>query len=176
MGKAKDLTGQRFGRLVAIEATDKRSGGNIIWRCVCDCGTILEASTSRLVCGHTRSCGCLKKEQSTINGKRAIEVVTRHACTYSRLYRVWNAMKNRCHNPNDKSYKNYGGRGIIVCDEWRDDFVVFRDWALKNGYDEKAPRGESTIDRIDNDRGYSPENCRFVDMKIQGNNRRNRKK
>ena len=94
----------------------------------------------------------------------------------TRLYRVWASMKDRCYNPNKKEYHNYGGRGITICDEWRDDFQEFHDWAFTNGYDENAPRGACTLDRIDVNGNYCTENCRWVDMKTQNNNRRNNKK
>lgn len=94
----------------------------------------------------------------------------------SRLHIVWRSMNQRCYNPNKKSYPRYGGRGITVCDEWRNDFQAFYEWAIANGYDENADRYQCTIDRIDNDKGYSPDNCRWVDMKVQNNNKSNSKK
>jgi hypothetical protein len=85
-------------------------------------------------------------------------------------------MNQRCSNPSDKNYNRYGGRGISVCDEWREDFQAFYEWAIANGYDETAPVGECTIDRIDNDKGYAPDNCRWVDLKTQQNNKSNNRK
>ena len=99
----------------------------------------------------------------------------RHGCgkrnSPSRLYNVWKNMKVRCNNPHYKEYKYYGGRGITVCEEWND-FNEFQKWAYSNGYDEKAKRGECTLDRISTDKGYSPSNCRWVNMKVQCSNRR----
>lgn len=90
---------------------------------------------------------------------------------------VWYSMNNRCYNPQSINFNRYGARNIDICDEWRDNYEAFRDWALANGYDENAPRGQCTIDRIDNDKGYSPDNCRWVDAKTQRHNQsRNRKK
>ena len=172
MGKVNDLTGQRFGRLVVIEATRERYGRNIIWRCKCDCGNIAFVRGGSLLSGRTKSCGCFHKEQSAINGKISSSV---HAGKNTRLYNVWNSMKQRCFDTATPGYKNYGARGITVCDEWRKNFAAFRDWAIANGYDENAQRGSCTLDRIDNDKGYSPDNCRWVDMKVQSNNRRSNK-
>ncbi|MBR2388130.1 MAG: hypothetical protein IKB02_09880 [Clostridia bacterium] len=175
MSKAKDLTGQRFGRLVALEPTEEQKNRRIIWKCVCDCGNICFVSSKRLLYGDTQSCGCLRKERVTERISKAREKVIKHNMYTTRLYKVFAGMKDRCYNPNNKRYKHYGGRGITVCDEWRDDFQAFHDWAMANGYDENAPRGACTLDRIDVDGNYCPENCRWVDMKTQANNRRKNK-
>lgn len=164
MSKVKDLTGQRFGRLMVLyrQASDRQ--GLATWFCQCDCGRTCVVAGSALRKGNTNSCGCLHDEV-------AREHRTTHGKSGTRLYAVWKAMIQRCCNPSDKNYGRYGGRGITVCGEWRNDFHVFYDWAVANGYDENAPIGKCTIDRIDNEKGYSPDNCRWVDMKAQRHNR-----
>lgn len=163
--RGKDISGQRFGRLVAIEPIGKTKVGNIIWRCKCDCGNEKNVSTKDL--GHgTSSCGCYSKEVHK-------KVFTKHGQRHSRLYSVHRSMLGRCRNPNVREYHNYGGRGIKVCDEWRNSFEAFRDWAYANGYDENAPKCECTLDRIDPNGNYEPSNCRWVSIKTQERNRRN---
>ena len=168
----KNLMGKRSGRLLILEPTNERKKNEVLWKCLCDCGKITYVVTSSLTSQTTRSCGCLLAETMEINHKNGIT----HNKSNMRLYGVWAGMKNRCYNSNEKHYEDYGGRGIAVCDEWRDDFQAFHDWAMVNGYDENAPRGACTLDRIDVDGNYCPENCRWVDMKIQNNNKRNSKK
>ena len=163
MGNAKDLTGLRFGRLVAIEQTDKRTkAGSIIWRCVCDCGNTAYVIAGNLSRNHTLSCGCLAENVCK----------TTHGCSEERLYYVWRGIKERCYCPSHNRYQLYGGRGIQMCEEWRNDYSAFRNWALANGYDANAKRGECTIDRIDVNGNYEPSNCQWVDMKIQRKNQR----
>lgn len=161
-----DLAGQKFGKLTVIEQKGVSKYGHATWLCKCDCGNRSVVLGRNLRNGNTSSCGCLQRERAG----RPIEKTTL-AKEYSRLYCVWWGMKVRCYNPKHKGYHRYGGRGITVCDEWINDFQSFCDWAMANGYDENAPRGKCTIDRIDNDKGYSPANCRWVDMKVQNQNR-----
>ena len=167
MGKftGKDISGQRFGRLVAIEPIGRAKGGYIAWRCKCDCGNEIVSSLKYL--GHgTSSCGCLASELSSKRAKT-------HGKSCSRIYKVHRTMMMRCYNPNTHEYENYGGRGITVCDEWHD-FGRFYEWAVQNGYDENSKKqSECTIDRIDHNGNYEPSNCRFVPMKTQQRNRRN---
>jgi len=163
MGKLIDLTGKKFERLTVIERVGRSKDYQAVWLCICDCGTEKRVRSRDLKKGNTKSCGCLRLENFI---KRSIT----HGHRKERLYGVWSKIKERCYNPNNKSYKRYGGRGIKMCEQWKMDYLAFREWALSNGYDKDAPFGECTIDRIDNDKGYSPDNCRWVDMLTQRKN------
>lgn len=164
MNKDTIYRGKRFGRLTVIEQCGVRiypcGSRKRLWKCLCDCGKEVEITTNRLTSGNTKSCGCYKVEAEK-------EVHTKHGGANERLYYVWKAMKKRCCNPNCKDYKYYGGTGISVCDEWANDYSLFREWAYQNGYDEKAGTMACTIDRIDPNGNYEPSNCRWVDMYAQ---------
>lgn len=163
MGRFIDLTGQRFGKLVVVERVEN-IGRQTAWLCKCDCGSEKVVMAWNLKTRNTSSCGCLWQEVVPEHNK---ELNTRHGESHTKLHKVWRNMRYRCFNPNSKSYEDYGGRGITICEEWNV-FEKFRDWALKNGYEETL-----TIDRIDVDGNYCPENCRWVSEKKQQNNKRN---
>lgn len=160
--KILNLTGKRYGRLkvvkyIGIKDTHKA------YLCKCDCGNEKIMKSSDLRSGRVRSCGCYRT-QYMINKN------TTHGLRKHRLYGIWNNIKSRCTNPNSDSYNRYGGRGIKMCAEWKDNFKAFYDWSMENGYKENL-----TIDRINNDGNYEPDNCRWVTDKKQANNRNNNK-
>jgi hypothetical protein len=164
MAKNYDLTNKRFGRLFVICLKEK--GKSKYWECSCDCGNVISVTTTHLITGHTVSCGCKSREnRERRNYKHGLCIKSR------RLYGIYHAMLNRCLNPLNAQYKHYGGRGITVCKEWKDDIQSFFDWAFSNGYNDSL-----SIDRIDSDGNYEPSNCRWATAKEQANNKRNIKR
>lgn len=167
MSKLNDLTGQRFGRLVVLRRADDYvapSGQrHVAWECMCDCGKEIAVMAGNLTRGKTKSCGCLHDEvRVTATEKHG----GCHKGSFERLYNIWCGMRQRCGNPNHPAYKDYGGRGITVTPEW-DSYKAFRNWALSSGYAD-----DLSIDRINNDLGYYPGNCRWANSEEQSNNQR----
>ena len=151
--------GDTYNNLTVYGIVSIRYGSNNICKyaiCKCSCGNYTYGLVHNILNNNTKSCGCLVGECKE-----------RHGMADTRLYTIWNEMKSRC-SPDHVNHKNYYDRGIYVCADWKKSFIAFKDWSLANGYTD-----ELTIDRIDNDKGYSPDNCRWVDMQVQGNNKRN---
>ena len=161
-----DLTGKNFGRLTAIKTIETGNNRRTKWICKCDCGNTIVVRTDALTSGKTKSCGCYKKD-------KVKERFFKHGLSNTRLYNSWADMKARCNHKNCCSYKDYGGRGIKVCDEWngKNGFAEFSKWALENGYSDNL-----TIDRIDVNGDYNPDNCRWIPKSEQSSNTRRTKK
>ena len=154
-----NLVGERYGRLLVVERAENINQ-RVRWICKCDCGNSVIVSAHSLRGGDTKSCGCLKKEQD----KKNLTPPT-HRKTNTRLYNIYHNMKQRCYNSKNTGYYRYGARGIKICDEWKNSFESFYNWAINNGYSDNL-----SIDRINNNGNYEPSNCRWGDMEIQSNN------
>jgi len=167
-----DLTGMRFGILTVVSRAENKTrrkstssgkyvrGIIVCWNCVCDCGKAKVMRSCSLISGKSVSCGC-------VGAAHRLEATTKHNGCKTRLYRIWAAMLTRTRNPKAKFYYCYGGRGISVCDEWKNDFASFMNWSLSHGYQDNL-----SIDRINNDGNYEPSNCRWATAKEQQSNKR----
>ncbi len=166
MGTAVDLRGQKFNRLTAIRPTIQRAAdGGIIWECQCDCGNTAFIKARDIKSGNVKSCGCLVVDNGRRVGLNGAARIT-HGMTNTRLYHIRTNMIQRCTNSKNNNYKHYGGRGVKICEEWRNSFEAFYEWAMSNGYADNL-----TIDREDNDGDYEPGNCRWVTNKENNNNK-----
>lgn len=158
MGYRKDLKGQKINKLLVLEFFENKNK-RTYWKCLCDCGNIKEILGTHLVQGKTKSCGCYNSEKASQSCKNRTIIPNK------RIMYIWQSMKQRCYKEDSISYKNYGAKGIKICNEWLNNPKVFYDWAINNGYEERL-----TIDRINNNGDYEPNNCRWTDWETQMRN------
>lgn len=168
MADRSDITGKLFGLLTVVERVPNPKNSQSLWKCRCKCGNTTFVLKSHLKNGDTVSCGCyrrnrMKKDKHTIHG-----ICIDGNQNANRIYHIWNGMLSRCYNQKSHDWERYGGKGITICTEWKNDFPCFYKWAMANGY-----KSNLSIDRKDNSKGYSPNNCRWSTSKEQANNRSN---
>lgn len=166
--KNSELVGKRFGYLTVIKQVESLNY-RARFLCCCDCGNTKLVLGQSLLSGHVKSCGCYQSEEAR---KRMTNYLKSkgfnlHGQTRTRLYNIWSGIKNRCNSPNNRAYRNYGGRGIKICEEWENSFPAFYEWAIASGYSDNL-----TIDRINVDGDYCPENCRWASYSVQAENKR----
>lgn len=149
-----NLVGEKYGRLTVVEF-DRLQNHKTYWKCACECGMTVIATGNNLRSGNTQSCGCIRREMTKALGKSNAEHGESHS-NRTRLYTIWCGMRQRCNNPNRAAYKLYGGKGVKVCEEWSE-YQRFKEWAMANGYADNL-----CIDRIDPNKGYFPQNCRWI--------------
>lgn len=160
MGKFRDLTGMRFGKLLVLKENGRKNS-RVMWLCKCDCGTVKSIPSGNLTNGNSKSCGCGQRHYGTDNNS------FKHGGAKTNLYNVWKTMRQRCMNPNCHDYNWYGGKGVDICPEWND-YNNFREWAISSGY-----KNGLTLDRIDGLKNYEPDNCRWITIQEQQQNKRN---
>lgn len=161
MAIKEEVVGNVYGHITVLADAERKGRNSRFVLCVCKCGTKKEFRMQLLKTGKTKSCGCVSHEMGA-------EKRRTHGGTGTRLHNIWRSIKRRCYNPNERVYEYYGGKGVVMHDDWLFDFARFRDWSEKNGYSE-----DLTIDRIDNTGNYEPSNCRWVSMQVQSNNKSN---
>lgn len=157
MGKINNIQGQKFNMLTVISQTNERIDRKVVWLCKCDCGNYTKAIAKDLISNNKKSCGCLKYATHNMT----------HGLSKTRIYKIWLGIKKRCYNPTSGSYKHYGKRGIIMCDEWKNDFMAFYNWAMTNGYTDKL-----SIERNNVNGNYEPSNCCWIALAKQSCNTR----
>lgn len=169
MPKTTDISNQKFNRLTAVSLVGFDRFNKSVWKFLCDCGSEFISNSASVKSGKTKSCGCLKKEKAIENGKKSLGPPIKHGGSKTPEYKIWKTIKQRCSNKNCTDYPEYGGRGIFICHEWENDFSKFlQDMG-------KRPSTKHSIDRLDNNKGYSKDNCRWATAKEQRLNQRRMK-